>query len=96
MARLSEEKIAQIKDLYPKIKTFSGVAKIVGCAPSTVKRYAEIADCQNFDKSATPFEGPVLPIEKVRLIGGYELGPQLRQLSYFEKEQIVMFQKGLI
>lgn len=39
MARLSEEKIQLIKELYPQIGTYSGVAKEVGCSPATVKRY---------------------------------------------------------
>ena len=41
MARtvITEEKKIEINELYLKIGTYSGVAKIVGCAPSTVKKY---------------------------------------------------------
>lgn len=41
MARtvITDEKIVEINELYLKIGTYSGVAKIIGCAPSTVKKY---------------------------------------------------------
>lgn len=41
MARtvITDEKIIEINELYLKIGTYSGVAKEVGCAPSTVKKY---------------------------------------------------------
>ena len=41
MARtvITQEKIIEINDLYLEIGTYSGVAKIIGCAPSTVKKY---------------------------------------------------------
>ena len=41
MARtiITEEIKVQINELYLQIGTYSGVAKIIGCAPSTVKKY---------------------------------------------------------
>ena len=36
---ISEETKIEINELYLKIGTYSGVAKIIGCAPSTVKKY---------------------------------------------------------
>ena len=40
MARtISEETKIEINELYLKIGTYSGVAKVIGCAPSTVKKY---------------------------------------------------------
>lgn len=39
MARLSEEKISEIRRLYSEIGIYSQVAKITGCSPSTVKKY---------------------------------------------------------
>ncbi len=41
MARLSEEKIQKIQDVYKKIGTYSGTAKICGNSISTVKKYVE-------------------------------------------------------
>lgn len=44
MARgLSEEKIALIQQLYEQYGTYSAVAKEVGCAPATVKKYVGAA-----------------------------------------------------
>lgn len=40
MARtITQEQIIEINELYCKIGTYSGVAKKVGCAPTTVKKY---------------------------------------------------------
>lgn len=41
MARtiITEETKVKINELYLKIGTYSGVAKEIGCAPSTVKKY---------------------------------------------------------
>lgn len=36
---ISEETKIKINELYLKIGTYSGVAKEIGCAPSTVKKY---------------------------------------------------------
>ena len=38
MARLTEEKINEIRRLYSEIGIYSQVAKQVGCSPSTVKK----------------------------------------------------------
>lgn len=41
MARtvITQEKIVEINELYLKVKTYSGVARELGIAPSTVKKY---------------------------------------------------------
>jgi len=40
MARaITEEEKLKMNELYLKIGTYSGVAKEIGCAPSTVKKY---------------------------------------------------------
>lgn len=39
MARLTEEKIQQIKDAYAKDPVYSHVAKQLGVSPATVKKY---------------------------------------------------------
>lgn len=39
MARITDEKIVQINELYAEIGVKSRVAKIVGCSPATVTKY---------------------------------------------------------
>lgn len=39
MAKLTEEKIQEIREAYRRIGTYSGVAKEVGCSAATVKKY---------------------------------------------------------
>lgn len=41
MARLSEEQIQKIREVYAKVGTYTGTAKICGNSVSTVKRYVE-------------------------------------------------------
>ena len=36
---ITEETKIKINELYLEIGTYSGVAKIIGCAPTTVKKY---------------------------------------------------------
>ncbi len=48
MARLTEEKIALIQQTYLQVGTYSGTAKIVGCSPTTVKKYAEMNRCPEY------------------------------------------------
>ena len=42
MAALSAEKIKEIQRLYKEIGTYSGVAKVVGSSPPTVKKYVTV------------------------------------------------------
>lgn len=37
--KVTQEMIVKMNDLYLEIKTYSGVARVVGVAPSTVKKY---------------------------------------------------------
>lgn len=39
MARLTEEKIQQIKEAYAKDPVYSHVSKLLGVSPATVKKY---------------------------------------------------------
>lgn len=41
MAKLSEEKIAEIRRIYKELGTYSGTAKAVGCSPASVKKYCQ-------------------------------------------------------
>lgn len=40
MARLTEEKIQQIKEAYAKDPVYSHISKLLGVSPATVKKYA--------------------------------------------------------
>ena len=44
MARLSDVKIKEIQEQYKILGVYSQVAKIVGCSPATVKKYALAED----------------------------------------------------
>lgn len=62
MARLSEEKIAKIKQLYEELHTYSAVARAVGCSPATVKKYAQ----EEYTPDPTvriPFNGIIPAVE---------------------------------
>ena len=39
--KITQDKIIQINELYLQYGTYSAVAKEVGCAPSTVKKYVD-------------------------------------------------------
>lgn len=39
LARITDEKIKEINIAYLQCRTYSGAAKMCGCAPSTVKKY---------------------------------------------------------
>lgn len=41
MARVTQEEIKEMNELYLQYKTYSAVAREVGRAPSTVKRYID-------------------------------------------------------
>lgn len=63
MAKLTEEKIQEIREAYQRIGTYSGVAKEVGCSAATVKKYCnqktEVKPAVQkilFDKEIPPVE----------------------------------------
>lgn len=69
MAKLSEEKIQEIRSQYQIIGTYSGTAKAVGCSPATVKRYVEAGiekEKEISDKvERIPFKGFIIPPAKL-------------------------------
>lgn len=79
MARLTEEKIQQIKEAYAKDPVYSHVAKQLGVSPATVKKYAtgeatpvkkkkrdpDIIDFESLANKDDPIEP--LPIEEIEL-----------------------------
>lgn len=80
MARLTEEKIQQIKDAYTKDPVYSHVAKQLGVSPATVKKYVsgEVAPAKgkkNKDPDVIDFESlsnkdniiEPLPVEEIKI-----------------------------
>lgn len=67
MAKLSVEKIKLIQKLYAQYGVYSRVAKEVGCAASTVKKYVDGAVKTAGASSAEvkKFKGEPLPIELI-------------------------------
>ena len=46
MAKLSEERISEIRKAYARIGTYSGVAKELGCSAATVKKYVTMVEVE--------------------------------------------------
>lgn len=65
MARISQDKINQIIQLYNEIGIYSQVAKIVGCSPATVKKYCN--EAQAIQKEITPFSERVCDYNEIKL-----------------------------
>lgn len=64
MAKLSNEKIAQIQKVYAENGTYSGTAKIVGCSPATVKKYCSL-EIKIEPISRIPFNGIIPKVEDI-------------------------------
>ena len=54
MARLTEEKIQQIKEAYAKDPVYSHISKLLGVSPATVKKYATGEDTPAKKKKRDP------------------------------------------
>ena len=88
MARLSDEKIAEIRALYAEIGIYSQVAKRVGCTAATVKKYCSDATAAIQPKQITPFSGTIPRIEDMDLTFFLESSEYLTTLTLAEKEGI--------
>lgn len=64
MAKLSEEKIAEINKVYAEVGTYSGTAKIVGCSPATVKKYCQMEVIPD-STVRVDFNGSIPPVEEL-------------------------------
>lgn len=83
MARLSEEKIAQIQQLYSEIGIYSQVAKQVGCSPSTVKKYCTMAAIP-VNKQIRKFDQEICEIFNLDLTLFLEKNVKLSTLTHEE------------
>ena len=91
MARLSEEKIAEIRRLYAEIGIYSQVAKMVGSSAATVKKYCNDTTAAVQPKQIKKFSGIIPNVEEVDLTFFLEGNDFLTTLTPNEKEEL----KGL-
>lgn len=89
MARLSEEKIAQIQKLYSELGVYSQVAKQIGCSPATVKKYCVAAEPIPVKK--LEFTGQICEISDINISLFLEKDVYLTTLTYDELNEM----KGL-
>ena len=91
MARLSNEKIAEIQKLYAEIGIYSQVAKKVGCSPATVKKYCNDVAAVTVEKEIVKFNGTIPKLDEINLTFFLDTRDNLTTLTPDEKEEL----KGL-
>lgn len=95
MAKLSEAQIQLIRETYARVGTYSGTAKICGNSVATVKKYVELGSKEVSSPAPAPKE--VKPFTKkipsIEEIGEIKINDDLMRLTYFEKEESVIFQQ---
>lgn len=96
MAKLSEAQIQLIRETYARVETYSGTAKICGNSVATVKKYVELGT-KEVSSSPAPAPKEIKPFAKkipsVEEIGEVKINEDLMRLTYFEKEESVIFQQ---
>ena len=96
MAKLSEAQIQLIRETYARVGTYSGTAKICGNSVATVKKYVELG-LKEVSPSPAPTPKEVKPFSKkipsIEEIGEVKINDDLMRLTYFEKEESVIFQQ---
>lgn len=96
MARLSEEKINEIRRLYSELGIYSQVAKQVGCSPATVKKYVS-EDVPVIRKEAiNKFSDKIIPIEEMDLTPFQGSFLELARVSTQELEEIKQLWEELV
>lgn len=95
MAKLSEAQIQLIRETYAKVGTYSGTAKICGNSVATVKKYVELGSKEVSSPAPAPKEIKLFTkkIPSVEEIGEVKINDDLMRLTYFEKEESVIFQQ---
>ena len=91
MARLSNEKIAEIQKLYTEIGIYSQVAKKVGCSPATVKKYCNDVAAVIVEKEVVKFNGTIPKVDEINFTFFLDTRDNLTTLTPDEKEEL----KGL-
>ena len=96
MAKLSEAQIQLIRETYARVGTYSGTAKICGNSVATVKKYVELGPKEvSLSPAPTPKEIKLFTkkIPSIEEIGEVKINDDLMRLTYFEKEESVIFQQ---
>lgn len=95
MAKLSEAQIQLIRETYARVGTYSGTAKICGNSVATVKKYVELGSKEVSSPTPTPKEIKLFTkkIPSIEEIGEVKINDDLMRLTYFEKEESVIFQQ---
>lgn len=95
MAKLSEAQIQLIRETYARVGTYSGTAKICGNSVATVKKYVELGSKEVSSPAPAPKEIKLFTkkIPSVEEIGEVKINNDLMRLTYFEKEESVIFQQ---
>lgn len=87
MAKITEDQKIQMNILYKRLGTYAAVAREIGCAPSTVKRYIieDFVEPEQIHQNL--FVPAVLPALNLSIFNEKPLG-ELCILSEEEKEEI--------
>lgn len=93
MAKLSEEKIAEINKVYAEVGTYSGTAKIVGCSPATVKKYCQMEVISD-STVRVDFNGSIPSVEELNWPSEEEIA-EMARLTEAEIKEIQELWKEL-
>ena len=88
MAKLTEEKIIQIQQLYAEIGIYSQVAKIVGCTAATVKKYCTLNVTPPATQKIVPFSGLIAPVTEDTMRPFIGKRAELLLLTDYEQSEI--------
>ena len=94
-SKITNEQIIQMNILYLKTHNYSAVAREVGCAPSTVKKYIQPNFVNPEELEIKKFEGE-LPQCNVDLFKDVENWGELCVLSDKEREDIKELWKEIV
>ena len=94
-SKITNEQIIQMNILYLKYKTYAAVAREVGCAPSTVKKYIQPNFVNPEELEVKRFEGELPPLNK-ELFSDIENWGELCVLSNKEREDIKELWKEIV
>ena len=85
--KITNEIIDKINLLYLKIGTYSGVAKEIGCAPSTVKKYIKKDYQIPNNIPIKKFNSIITPVQREKFLGSNNWG-EFCILSNEEREEM--------
>lgn len=96
MAKLTEDRIMEIQNLYKKIGTYSGVAKQLGCSAATVKKYCQEQCSFSYEPvTRIKFDGTIPPVSEIKWPASECEISKLARLTEDEVEEIEILWKEL-